>query len=210
LWMKDLHSALYSTLAVPYEFDEHFARKYYTPAGAKRWPPKPLRLRAVGDLNIRFIFDFLMGNTDRGMNDHNNFVYGGCDSTTRCAPEPEDERIKGPAKYAFIDHGSSFYSRKEPEENPFTGNLSDILICRYRRSTYDTLKRFVPPPGSTDKEPLVSAIRPKLPKNLFRIVSIHTFAQTQVRLEKVVTVMEECVAKYGVEKVFSLPEYWEV
>lgn len=207
LWMKDLHSALYSTLAVPYEYDEHFARKYYNPVGARRWPPKPPRLRAIGDLNIRFIFDFLMGNTDRGMNDHNNFVYGGCDSTTRCAPEPEEDRLKGVPKYAFIDHGSSFYSKKEPEDNPFTGNASDVMICRYRRSTYETLKRYLP--TGAEKEPLIASIRPKLPKHLFRIVSVHTFQQTQVRLEKVVSVIDACVAKYGADAVFSLPEYWE-
>lgn len=207
LWMKDLHSALYSTLAVPYEYDEHFARKYYNPTGAKRWPPKPERLRAVGDLNVRFIFDFLMGNTDRGMNDHNNFVYGGCDATTRCAPEEPEDRTKGPAKYAFIDHGSSFYSRKEPEENPFTGNLTDVLICRYRKSTYESLKRFLP--TKDEQEPLITTVRAKLPKNLFRIVSVHTFQQAQVRLEKVLTVINNCVAKYGDSSVFSLPEYWE-
>jgi hypothetical protein len=207
LWMKDVHSALYSTLAVPYEYDEHFARKYLNPTGAKRWPPKPERLRAVGDLNVRFIFDFMMGNTDRGMNDHNNFVYGGCDSTSRCAPEPPEDRTKGIAKYAFIDHGSSFYSRKEPEDNPFTGNLTDILICRFRKSTYETLKRFLP--TNDDKEPLVTSVRAKLPKNLFRVVSVHTFQQTQVRLEKVLTVVESCITKYGAVGVFSLPEYWE-
>lgn len=207
LWMKDLHSALYTTLAVPYEYDEHFARKYLNPTGAKRWPPKPERLRAVGDLNVRFIFDFMMGNTDRGMNDHNNFVYGGCDSTTRCAPEPPEDRTKGIAKYAFVDHGSSFYSRKEPEDNPFTGNLTDVLICRYRKSTYDSLKRFLP--TNEDKEPLITAVRTKLPKNLFRIVSVHTFQQTQVRLEKILTVIETCITKYGAAGVFSLPEYWE-
>jgi hypothetical protein len=135
-------------------------------------------------------------------------VYGGCDKTTRCAPRPKNEQTKGIHKYAFIDHGSSFYSRKEPEENPFTGNMTDIKICRFRRSTYESLTHYLP--KSDGDMPLPRAIKANLPKNLFRIVSVTVFEKIQPRAEKIVAVANACVAKYSESDVFSLPEYWEV
>jgi hypothetical protein len=208
LWMKDVHSALMSNLAVPYEYDDFFAEKFFIPRTKHKFPPKPLRLRAIGDLSVRFIFDFLLGNTDRGLNDHNNFVFGGCDSKTRCSPRPPEERTRGIHKYAFIDHGSSFYSHKEPEENPFTGNLSSIPICRFRRSIY---KRFLElMPTNEDKAPLVTAVRSKLPRNIFTVIHTSVFAKVQTRLEKIVLIIQKCLERYTEEEVFSLPEYYEI
>ena len=208
LWMKDVHSALMSNLAVPYEYDDYFAEKFLTPRTRHKFPPKPLRLRAIGDLSVRFIFDFLLGNTDRGMNDHNNFVYGGCDNHTRCSPRPPAERTRGIAKYAFIDQGSSFYSHKEPEENPFTGNLSSIPICRFRRSLYSRFLELMPTPS--DKQPLVTAVRKDLPKNIFTVIHTSVFAKVQPRMEKIVKIVQSCLERFTDEEVFSLPEYYEV
>jgi hypothetical protein len=210
LWMYDVHSALMGYLAVNYEQDDYFYHKFYDPEDPHKFPPRPHRLTAIGDLCDRFIFDFIIGNTDRGMNDHNNFVYGGCDKHTAChVPADPSKRTKGPAKYAFIDHGSSFYSHKEPEGSPFTGNeTTKIIICRFRRSTYDMLKRFV----RTDADrrhhirPLVDEARQHMPKDkhFFNIVHLSVFKVSQDRLEKVVHHIDQCVKKHGHDKVFVL------
>ena len=223
LWMKDVHSALDTFLAVPHEYSDKFAKKYMRPFVMKNethlnkkqrytWPPsRPYRQQAIGDLCDRFIFDFIIGNTDRGMNDHNNFAYGGCDEDTECRqPEPEN-RLKSKPKYAFIDHGSSFYSHKEPEGSPFTGNGTQI--CRFRRSTYDKLWYFhrendkgYAALGGEHSRPFVHYTRGRLPKGLFNVIHMSVFKKTQDRLQKVVDIIDDCVDLFGESEVFSLTE----
>ena len=252
LWMKDVHSALNSFLAFPHEYSEKNARKFWRPikdndgekeglgsdllkGGTKNhgrvvkytWPPvRPYRLQALGDICDRFIFDFLLGNTDRGLNDHNNFVYGGCDHTTECSPRGPSESTKGHPKYAFIDHGSSFYSHREPEGNPFTGN--NTLICRFRRKTYNSLKFYDADQdedgpyykeramrvangeihtSSTTQEsrPIVTDIRNRLlPPGIFSVIRMSIFKKVQERLQKMIKVIEGCVERFGEDEVFSL------
>lgn len=206
LWMDDVHSALMSYLAVPYEYDSHFAAKFYTPRTHHRWPPKPHRFQAITDILDRFIFDFIIGNTDRGMNDHNNFVYGGCDDSTPCHPEEPEHRTKGKAKYAFIDHGSSFHSHKEPEGNPFTGNLSDIEICRFRPRTYKRMLQYAQGKDDPHSHPFVNAIKARLPKGIFHVVRVSVFKTIQARLDKVLQVAHDCIARYSESEVLSLPD----
>ena len=202
LWMLDVHSALYTKLALNYKYNKKFIKRYFIP-GNHAWPPAPLKHRALSDLMDRFAFDFILGNTDRGMNDHNNFVYGGCDRTTDCKQPPPHERTKQEAKYAFIDHGSSFYSRHEPEDSPFTGN--DTLPCRFRKVTYDNYKKWQSgQKGSISRHPVVHEVKKGLPKGLFNVVHYSTFATVQTRLDKVITVVEDCIAQYGKDEVFSL------
>eukprot|EP00672_Neobodo_designis_P024914 CAMPEP_0174846144 /NCGR_PEP_ID=MMETSP1114-20130205/12151_1 /TAXON_ID=312471 /ORGANISM="Neobodo designis, Strain CCAP 1951/1" /LENGTH=575 /DNA_ID=CAMNT_0016080407 /DNA_START=87 /DNA_END=1814 /DNA_ORIENTATION=+ len=211
VWMHDVHSALMGYLAVNYEQDDYFYKKFYDPEDAHKFPPtKKHRLQALGDLCDRFIFDFIIGNTDRGMNDHNNFAYGGCSERgTAChVPKEPWKRTKGPAKYAFIDHGSSFYSHREPEGSPFTGNeTTRYPICRFRRSTYDTLKRFVR--SDSDRKhhirPLFDHVISHLPKRkFFNVVRKSVVKTIQDRLEKVVVLVDRCVAKHGADRVFVL------
>jgi len=209
IWMKDVHSALYSNLALNYDSDEYFFKKFYSLEGKPRWPHKPLKMRALGDMNVRFVFDFIVGNTDRGMNDHNNFVYGGCDAHTRCRPKGKNESTKGISKYAFIDHGSSFYSHKEPPESPFSVNVTDNRMCRFRRSMYERFKTLSGTAREDKIHPLVMNIRQKLPKNIFNLIRTGVFLKSQDRLDKIVLMVERCLQLYPEKDVFSLPEYWE-
>ncbi|KEG15453.1 hypothetical protein DQ04_00071210 [Trypanosoma grayi] len=209
LWMYDVHPALATFLALPYEYDSSFAAKYYTP-GHRLWPPKKSRLRAIGDIHDRFIFDFLIGNTDRGMNDHNNFVYGGCSYKTTCERSPKEERIKGMAKYAFLDHGSSLYSHREPKDNAFFGELERIPICRFRRSTYNAMLRYRETNRSHSTVPLVMEIRKTLSPYIFRVTHLSVFEKVQTRLEKILRLVERCLELHEPEDVFSLPAYWEI
>ncbi|KAH9577424.1 hypothetical protein LSM04_005201 [Trypanosoma melophagium] len=209
LWMYDVHSALSTFLALPYELDNAFIAKYYTP-GHHLWPPKNSRLRAIGDVHDRSIFDFLIGNTDRGMNDHNNFVYGGCSDRTTCRRPPKSERIKGLAKYAFIDHGSSFYSHREPKDNAFFGEIDRIPICRFRRSTYTTMSNFREGDPSNPQYPLVMHIRKSLSPFIFRVTHLSVFQKIQTRLEKILNIVERCLERHTPLEVFSLPAHWEI
>ncbi|AAZ10645.1 Protein of unknown function (DUF1193), putative [Trypanosoma equiperdum] len=209
LWMHDVHPALETFLELPYKYDNAFAKKYFIP-GSSFWPPKSARLRAIGELNDRFIFDFIIGNSDRGMNDHNNFVYGGCGRETVCDRPMKDKRIKGLAKYAFLDHGSGFYSRADPSNNPFSGNVANISICRFRRGTYDALKAYDEPDSLYRTLPLVAHVRKVLHPFVFNMLGLTIFFTMQSRLEKVLRVVEQCLKKYSPEEVFSLPAYWEI
>lgn len=209
LWMEDVHPALYSFLALNFEQDDFFYRHFYTPREGKKWPPHHQhRLQSLGDMCDRFIFDFLTGNTDRGMNDHNNFVYGGCDGrVSSCAPPSEEwKRTKRDAKYAFLDQGSSFYSHKEPEGNPFTGK--NRTICRFRRSTHEKLKSFVRSEADLHHHvrPLAEEALTRVPghESAFRLVHLSVFKTVQDRAEKIVRVVDECVKSFSEEEVLSL------
>lgn len=210
LWMYDVHSALRTYLAVNYDADDYFFEKFFIPSDVRQamWPPRPHRLTAIGDLGDRFIFDYLIGNTDRGLNDHNNFVYGGCqDHKTECSvPKEEWKRTYGPAKYAFLDHGSSLHSHKEPEDNPLSNNFTHVQMCRYRRSTIRELQRYQR--SGVDKErgvrPFYDAVRPILPRGVFNVVRKSVFKTIQERIDKVLETVHWCIEKYGEQKVYSL------
>ncbi|KAG5493394.1 hypothetical protein GH5_02140 [Leishmania sp. Ghana 2012 LV757] len=205
LWMKDVHSALDTFLAIPYEIDDSFIRKYYTPGHELFAGTKRARVRAVGELLERSIFDFLISNTDRGTNDHNNFAYGGCSASTECDLEKPENRIKGLAKYAYIDHGSSLYSHKEPLENPFFGNVDRIRICRFRRSTFEHLAKF----ASTERAhyPLIQHVEQYMPAAAYAVSHESVIRKVQVRLDKILYIIHRCRIKYTDDEVFSMPEY---
>lgn len=206
LWMFDVHSTVMSNLRLPHhKLDDRVVEKYYIPQSGHHWPPQPRRHFSISELCDRFIFDFLIGNTDRGMNDHNNFVYGGCDKSTSCKPRPRALRTRYPAKYAFIDHGSSFHSHKEPEGNAFTGNATKM--CRFRRSTYQTLKKFARKSGTDPHaRPFIEAIKPLLPKGVFNVVRKSIFKKMQDRIDKLVEQADACIGKFGEDDVLSLLE----
>lgn len=208
LWMKDVHPALETFLALPYELDENFVRKYYIPGNELFSGMKRARLRAIGELSDRSIFDFLIGNSDRGMNDHNNFVYGGCSERTECTVEKPENRIKGLAKFAYLDHGSSLYSHKEVEENIFAGSGRRAKVCRYRRSTYQHLLKYES--GSALHYPLIKEAEKEASAQLYKVSYDSVIRKVQVRLDKIVRFVNECLLTYPESEVFSLPEYSEV
>ncbi|AYU82768.1 Protein of unknown function (DUF1193), putative [Leishmania donovani] len=205
LWMKDVHPALDTFLAIPYEIDHSFIRKYYIPGHELFAGTKRARLRAVGELLDRSVFDFLIGNTDRGTNNHNNFAYGGCSAETECQLEKSENRIKGLAKYAYIDHGSSLYSHKEPLENPFFGNADRVSICRFRRSTFEHLAKY----ASTERAhyPLIEHVERSVPAAAYEVSHESVIRKVQVRLDKIVHIINRCRVKYTDNEVFSMPEY---
>jgi hypothetical protein len=217
LWMADVHPALDTSIAVGYLQNERFFKKCLTPRAstAVTWPPREDRVFALGDLVDRFMFDFLIGNTDRGMNDHNNFAYGGCTGDYRSSCKPPSDPLKrtlGRPKYAFLDQGSSFYSRKFPEGSPFTVKEQKGWICRFRRSTYDKLKAYARSPSDvkSHRRPLCSAAFRALPlmhndpDPIFEVMHWSIFKLVQDRAEFLVQRIEECVANYTTAEVFSL------
>ncbi|GET92489.1 hypothetical protein, conserved [Leishmania tarentolae] len=205
LWMKDVHPVLDTFLAIPYELDSSFIRKYYIPGHELFAGTKRARLRAVGELLDRSIFDFLIGNTDRGTNNHNNFAYGGCSAKTECRLEKPENRIKGLAKYAYIDHGSSLYSHKEPLGNPFFGSTDRISICRFRRSTFEHLAKY----ASTERVhyPLIEHVDQSIPATAYEVSHESVIRKVQARLDKIVYIINRCRDKYTDNEVFSMPEY---
>ena len=211
LWMEDVHPALHSYLAVAYESDQYFYDRFYVPRQGRAWPPSEHRMVGLADLCDRFIFDFITGNTDRGMNDHNNFVYGGCDGEAASCRAPEEpwRRTKGAAKYAFLDQGSSFYSHKEPEHNPFTGG--NRTICRFSRTTHQVLKGLARTPHDVKHRPharpLVAAALARVPahEQAFRLVHLSVFKTAQDRVDKVVGIIEGCVASFSEDEVLAFP-----
>lgn len=207
LWMKDVHPALETFLALPYEYDHGFEHKYFVPGHELFRETRPPRLRAVGELLDRFIFDFLIGNTDRGMNDHNNFAFGGCSMKTLCKVPAPEESIYGLAKLAYIDHGSSLHSHKEPQDNPFFGAANRIKICRFRKTTYDHLKRLESQRGA--EWPVLDAIEP-LPLQIYKVSYTSVLRRVQGRLDKVVSIVENCLRTHPPSDVFSLPEYDQI
>nr|CCC89939.1 conserved hypothetical protein [Trypanosoma congolense IL3000] len=209
LWMHDVHPTVKTFLALPYKFTDAFVKRYLVP-GTRDWPPDPAKLRALGELVERFIFDFIIGNGDRGMNDHNNFAYGGCSPKTDCDRPPKAMRIKGISKYAFLDHGSSFYSHKDPKNNPFSGDIENITICRFRKKLYETMRRYNESGNAYRTLPFVYSFRKGLPKHVFNMLAMKPAFATQLRLEKVLRVVERCIKKYREEEVFSLPPYSKV
>ncbi|KAG8349116.1 hypothetical protein ERJ75_000714100 [Trypanosoma vivax] len=209
LWMRDVHSSLSTFLALPYKYNSAFAAKYFV-VGSQFWPPKPERLRAIGELSDRFIYDFIIGNTDRGMNDHNNFAFGGCNAFTECEPPPKEERIKGLAKFAFLDQGSSLYSHKEPKHNAFYGNISNIPVCRFRRRTYEAMRAFRTTKNDTGSLDLVKHVTRRLPPPIFQVLHYSLVWKMQKRLDKLVLLVERCLSRHSPADVFSLPAYWEV
>ncbi|EPY29549.1 hypothetical protein STCU_04472 [Strigomonas culicis] len=205
LWMKDVHATPETFLALPSTLTDEFATKYLRPGWEGFSFTKKNILRSIGELVDRFIFDFIIGNTDRGMNDHNNFAYGGCSAQTECSLAPEDSRIKGLSKYAFLDHGSSLHSHKEPLDNPFTGRMEETRICRFRRSTISHLERYR---SSTEKpHPLVSQIDSHAPPEIYKVIYMSVLRKTQSRMEKILDTAAFCEKKYGKADTYSLPDY---
>ncbi|CCW67147.1 unnamed protein product, partial [Phytomonas sp. Hart1] len=142
------------------------------------------------------------------MGGHNNFVYGGCSAKTECALGKPGERQYGLAKYAYLDHGSSFYSHNEPANNPFSGDSSNIRICRFRRSTYENLKRYES--RTENSYPLLKETEKMIDNGVYRVIYDSVFRKTQIRLNKVVSIVENCLAKFPDEEVFSIPDYDKV
>eukprot|EP00906_Rhabdomonas_costata_P005294 RCo007959 len=91
---------------------------------------------AAPQLSDLYVFDFLLGNSDRSTK--NTYVVGGCARDHCGAPKT---RSKIPTQLIYLDQGSSFYKRPPPAGNPLTdpGNGVNSTFCKFRLSTYDRL-----------------------------------------------------------------------
>ncbi|CUG18356.1 transmembrane protein, putative [Bodo saltans] len=123
IWMADVHNAdetilkpsqayrQYLELPPPDSADAAKLKERLSPTTPKG-EPNP-RYIGLAELMDEFVFDLIIGNTDRWFG-HNSFALGGCTADAPCGQNPSKAaavKSKSSMRLAFIDQGSSFYRK---------------------------------------------------------------------------------------------------
>lgn len=175
----------------------------YLPGGdgkkEKKINPKYL---ALSELMDEFVFDLVIGNTDRWFG-HNSFALGGCVDGAPCE-RTQDVDIhhgklpsKSTMRLAFIDQGSSFYRKGAPEMNPFATDFEKL--CRFPFRTATKILQLMPE-GTTEEEGAKlfhDALRPKIPSGIFGIHNVGLFKAAGSRLAGLATHIRHCLQKHN-------------
>ena len=217
LWITDLHSVPETAFALDVELQptnhmmatDEWLRNNFDPRHAKPLAHGRHREIALGEVSTRFVFDYIIGNTDRGLNDHNNFIYGGCSQehhhrSRRCdTPSEPWQKLRTRPKFAYIDHGSSLHHVTEPETSPFSA-VSNI-ICRFQTSAITALRQF----KSDEQElhPFPDTVFKKLDSRWYYFIGRKEFDQMQVRIDKIISIVDSCLQRHSEADVMNLPEY---
>jgi hypothetical protein len=213
VWMADVHNAdetilkpsqayrTYLELPPSDAADASKLRDRLSPTTPKG-EPNP-RYIGLAELIDEFIFDLIIGNTDRWFG-HNSFALGGCTPESPCGQNPSTAsrtKSKSSMRLAYIDQGSSFYRKGAPEMNPFSTNYDNL--CRFRRRTVDRVLEVVP--EGTDVEGgggvITSAIRSRIPTGVFSVHNVGLFKAGGGRLATLAAHMRKCLQLHNESSV---------
>ena len=172
---------------------------------AKKSLASPKFHYAVGELANQFLFDFIIGNSDRWFG-HNSFALGGCESDV-CSKSYASKpwtKSRSSARLAYIDQGSSFYGRSGPEMNPFTKNVG--TLCRFNSHTaQNLLDIIVAAPaemeagGKAAQKPgyaLYKRVKDRLPKGIFYVASSYLLKAAGSRAERAAKQIRDCLSNF--------------
>ena len=214
LWLADVHPAEESSVSPPRKYraalellntssDDSKAARHAE--AAKDLASRSGFRLAVGELANQFLFDFIIGNSDRWFG-HNSFALGGC-SSEKCFDDYRKRpwmQSRSSARLAFIDQGSSFYGRSGPEMNPFTKNVGSL--CRFNAATASRLLEMIPPGpagleagGKTPQKPgyaLYKHVKDRLPKGIFYVASSYLLKAAGTRAERVAKQVRDCLSNF--------------
>lgn len=206
LWMLDVHETENTILNPPSQFEKYLTvstKKEGGHGGAVDWSaPNTLMRSIMKELVDQFLYDYIIGNTDRWFG-HNSFTYGGCaeDGSSICKPAPPKERIQGNVSVAFIDQGSAFYKRGPPAENPYSKEGGKDL-CRFTKRTAEAITKAVDTSNDRAVHTFYNAFRKKLPGGIYNLASEPLVKAAVGRLNTLAEMIEACAKKHGREEVF--------
>ena len=177
LWMSDVHNAYDTSLAPPASYQRYFDLTM---------EPTPKVNESLAEISDLFVFDYIIGNTDRGMG-KNNYVVGGCNKCNT----PGGQKHKGPAQFLHIDQGSAFYKRPGPEGNPLRDHPGrNSTFCRFRKSLYERMYNLKGGKGKPRLETLWGQMKQTASADIFRHVKDSRAKAAQDRMDHIVQHVE--------------------
>eukprot|EP01062_Namystynia_karyoxenos_P005754 TRINITY_DN11991_c0_g1_i1.p1 TRINITY_DN11991_c0_g1~~TRINITY_DN11991_c0_g1_i1.p1 ORF type:complete len:488 (+),score=134.24 TRINITY_DN11991_c0_g1_i1:89-1552(+) len=165
------------------------------------WPPPrgSLGLWQLGELSDLFLFDFIIGNSDRTVS-KNAFAVGSCNSVSAwdCSEGDGVPEARRP-RMVYVDQGSSFYGMDGPRRSPLRSSAKrgNSTVCRFRRRTAERVFRL-----------RGDALRRGLVGRIPRGSGFWSHARkwqpegAQKRLQQVAQQLERCLAKFGGAAVY--------
>ena len=224
LWMFDVHDADETALNPPGNW-----RRYLEIRGSDGDADGAAMVRAapaevntsIVELSDVAVFDYVIGNTDRWFG-HNSFAFGGCEvagkKVARCGRDTLSRHVKGPASYAYIDQGSSFYKRPAPEQNVYfgiapkkkkdgdanepTASPQTATLCRFHGRTARAVLDWAEKRPRETGQDLAAAIRERLPKGVFNLGNPYLVKAAKSRLDELARHIQQCLSRYGAEHVY--------
>eukprot|EP00756_Hemistasia_phaeocysticola_P057724 Hpha_TRINITY_DN34333_c0_g1::TRINITY_DN34333_c0_g1_i1::g.109671::m.109671 len=166
-----------------------------------RWPPPDgaQGLWRLGELSDLYVFDHIIGNSDRTPN-KNAFGVGQCNNPAwDCSKTEREDGKKLRPRMVFVDQGSSFYGLGEPQRSPLRSNKKgNSTICRFRRRTIDSVM-------SLRGDSLKRGIIARVPRGSGFWMHAKKWQPdgAQKRLEAVALQVERCIENHGKEAVFA-------
>eukprot|EP01012_Entosiphon_sulcatum_P051934 TRINITY_DN71324_c0_g1_i1.p1 TRINITY_DN71324_c0_g1~~TRINITY_DN71324_c0_g1_i1.p1 ORF type:complete len:515 (-),score=94.16 TRINITY_DN71324_c0_g1_i1:75-1619(-) len=195
LWMHDVHSITDTQLQIPHDYLRYCD---------SRMAAVPAKYRnGIGEMSDLTVFDFIIGNTDRGFG-KNNYAVGGC-KPSNCPKDPS-QRHRGPPQLIHLDQGSAFYKRPGPQGNPLTpAQGSNSTFCRFRRRTGERLLALANRKGRPKSETLWGQLKANVPAVVFRFVKDSRVYAAQDRLDLLVKhIRQHCLVSHTESEVFAL------